>query len=296
MLLFDFSDQSLKVLQFSSRLLLGKAITGFARGELKEGLIVESGIGDPKNLVPAVKALLEKGVPKPLADSQAALVLHDERVYTIRLNLPKLEDDKSLEEVVTSQVQPLLPVPVSSLRYSISLPGFVAVDQSFLTSYLELFETLGLRLDLAVPESLAYFSLVSSRIPEGKAALFLDLGAETTDVVLMDGLGAINTFTEPVETEKLTQGVLDLLPFAQEKFLREVKMIFLGGGGALSFDSQALAKETRCEVVGIQEILKSYPIPKTVDFGKDPPAAFLSLFGLALLSEQKTPLNLVGRT
>jgi hypothetical protein len=170
------------------------------------------------------------------------------------------------------------------------------VDQKLLTQYLDLFRNLGFQVHLATPESQAIFAFISSSIKPEEAVLFLDIGSETTDVVVLDNLGVVQTFTEPIETVQLSRGVGEVLSFVKEKFGKDPARIFLGGGGALSLDKKKFAKEIQREAVSAEDLFKTYPIPVNVNFGQTSRLGFLGLFGLAQLLGRKDHLNLVHRS
>jgi len=294
MILLDFSDTSAKALRIAPRLFKGAAITAFAKRELKPGVVEKSEIQDGRALEQEVRSLLEKAVPAPLKDQEVAFVLHDERTFTLRLNLPAGKADSSLVEAEIQRVAQFLPVPISSLATAIAGPQFAAVDQKLLTQYLDLFKKLGLKTVLATPESQAVFALLASHLKAGEVSLFLDLGGETTDVVILDNLGVLQTFTETVETPQLVRGVANVVAFTEEKFGKSPTRIFLGGGGAVDLDQEKFAAAVQRKVTSVEDILKTLPLKLAVDFGPTRKLGFTTLFGLALLVKQKDPINFVS--
>ena len=290
MLLFDFSDKSLKVLKLSARFLGGEAISGFAKSELRPELIENSELSDTAALAKEIQDVLKKS---SLSDQDASFVLHDERSFNLRLNSPVTEDTKVDPVLLEKQLVSILPVPISTVVYDAWDRQFAAVDQKIFSQYLDLFGKLGLKLQLAVPESQAVWSFLLSQIGEGEVVLFLDIGAETTDAVLLDMVGVLQTFTEPIETAQLVQGVGDVVSFSQSRFGKAPVKVFLGGGGAVSLDVKKFSEETKISALSAEEVLKTYPIKLSANFGQTSRLGFVSLFGLALLTRQKTPLNFV---
>jgi len=290
MLLFDFSDKSLKVLKLSARFLGGEAISGFAKSEIGPGLIENSEIPDPATLAKEIQDVLKKN---SLSDQEASFVLHDERSFNLRLNSPVTEDIKADSALLEKQITTSLPVPISTLVYDAWDHQFAAVDQKIFSQYLDLFGKLGLKLQLAVPESQAVWSFLLSQIGEEETVLFLDIGAETTDAVLLDRVGVLQTFTEPIETAQLVQGVVEVVSFSQSRFGKAPVKVFLGGGGAVSLDVNKFSEETKIPALSAEEVLKTYPVKLSANFGQTSRLGFVSLFGLALLTRQKSPLNFV---
>ena len=290
MLLFDFSDKSLKVLKLSPRFLGGESISGFAKSELSPGLIENSEIRNPEELVKLVQEALKKG---NLEDGEVSFVLHDERSFNLRLPSPVTADTKVSPEQMEEQISSLLPVPLATLVYDAWDRQFAAVDQKIFSQYLDLFGKLGLKPQLAVPESQAVWSFLLTQIGEGEMVLFLDIGAKDADAVLMDQAGVLQTFTEPIETAKLETGLGEVAAFSQGKFGKKPAKVFLGGGGSISLDAKKFSEETGVPAVSGEDILKTYPIPISVNFGQTSKLGFITLLGLALLIRQKSPLNFV---
>ena len=290
MLLFDFSDKSLKVFKLSDRFLGGEALSGFVRSELRPGLIENSEIPDPAALAQDIQDLLKK---ESLEDQEAAFVLHDERSFNLRLKSPVTEEIKADSALLEKQLTTSLPVPILTLVYDAWDHQFAAVDQKIFSQYLDLFGKLGLKPELAVPESQAVWAFLLSQIGKEEVVLFLDIGAETTDAVILDRIGVLQTFTEPIETTQLVQGVGELFSFSQSRFGKAPVKIFVGGGGAVSLDVKRFSEEIKTPVVSSEDVMKTYPIKISIDFGQTSRLGFVSLFGLALLTKQKTPLNFV---
>jgi len=291
MLLFDFSDKSLKIFKLSARFLGGEAISGLAKSELRPGLIENSEIRDGAALEKEIREILKK---ESWSDQEAAFVLHDERSFNLRLASPVTIDSKVSPDLLEKQLVSTLPVPISSVVYDAWGQQFAAVDRKIFSQYLDLFGKLELKPQLAVPESQAVWSFLLSQIGEGEMVLFLDIGAEATDAVLLDRVGVLQTFTEPIETTRLLPGVKEIISFSRDKFGKIPAKIFLGGGGALSLDTGKFTQDLGVSAVSIEEVLKTYPTSISANFGQTSKLGFVPLFGLALLAQQKkSPLNFV---
>lgn len=302
MLLFDLSDTSVKMFKLSRRLLGGRAITACAVGALGEGLIENYMVVNPDKLTERIKTLLQKSSLKPASGEECAFILQDERTFSLRLKIPRIKDSRTIKEMVEKQAAAVLSETFASQANAFRILTssgesreiqFAAVDQKLLSIYLDLFNALALKPVLAAPESWAIFTLFSSQINEGETILSLDVGPETTDVVILDRGGVVQTFTEPVENPQLTAEIIKLLPFIKKKWGRDPQRIFLGGGGAPSLNRKVFAEKTKRPVLSAEEILKTYPLPVKADFGKASRLDFLGLFGLALVARQKEPLNLI---
>ncbi|MEX1068760.1 MAG: hypothetical protein WED08_03070, partial [Patescibacteria group bacterium] len=93
---------------------------------------------------------------------------------------------------------------------------------------------------------------------------------------------------------RLSLGVKEVIAFSQEKLGKKPVKVFLGGGGSVSLDAKKFSEEVGVSAVSGEELLKAYPIKITASFGQTSKLGFMTLFGLALLTRQKSPLNFVS--
>jgi len=289
MLLFDFSDKSLRVLKTSPRFLGGNSVSGFAQSGLPPGLIEGNEIRDTDALAKEVQEILKKG---SLSDQEASFVLHDERSFNLRLPAPVTADTKVNPILLEKQLAALLPAPISTLVYDAWNQQFAAIDKEIFSKYLELFGKLGLKPHLAVPESQAIWAFLLPHIGEEEVVAFLEIETATTDVIILDRKGILQTFTEPIETSQLIESFKNVSSFFQSRFDRKIGKIFLGGGGAGALDPKVFSEKMGIPAVSCEEVLKSYP-SIAADFGQNSKLDFIALLGLALLGQQKSPLNFV---
>lgn len=261
MLLFNLSDNSIRSLKLSS-MWLSKSLSQPQESELKTGLIQESEVIDQKGLAEQLKVFW--GNTK-INGEECAFILHDERAYTLRLDLPEKSDGQTVWELIKEQVSFVIPESFESLGVVYKSLGdkrgggetqIAAVNRASLAKYLAVFEELGLRPRLAVPESYAIFVLISSAIKEGETIIYLDPEAKGADTIIMDEKGIIETFVrQDLETVKR---------FALEKWGRKIERV--------------LGPEN------LGDLLQTYPIPLRFKIESAQLAHFASLLGLALLA------------
>src|SRR3989344_2427678 len=271
MLFFSLSYNSVKLLKLNKLWLLNY-LSEAAETGLTEGLIRNGESVNQEGLVEQLGNFLRD---LKIKDKECAFILHDERAYILRLALPDTSDGRVISEAIKERVSLIIPEPLESLETTYkTLDGskqggevqIAAVNRELLNKYLAVFQELGFRPRLVVPESYAFFSLISPFITEGETIIYLDPEFKAANAIIMDKDGVIETFVEQ-DLEKIRR-------FALEKWGRKIERVF--GPANLS------------------ELLKIYPIPLRFKFEPDQITDFASLLGLALLTRQQKPLNLLG--
>jgi len=300
MLLFDFSDNELKVLGLSPKLLGGEAVTSYIKAPLKAGLVVRRQSVDPQKLSAEVGEILKKGEFKITAGESTALSLHDERVFTLRLKVGKTSDGKDVLKYIDTQVETFIPESahdiVSSFKPStVGSPGevqFIAADKNLILGYREVFKDLGLDLTMVVPESYALYQLISNTLGLGETVLFLNLEDNAADFIVMDKEGVLQTFTDSPDPESVERKITSIFAYMEKRWARKISKLWLGG--TMMKDGESLAKKLQLESIKVETSLTGYPLkfgPKSTGANT---AEAAHLLGLALLTKQKDALNLVG--
>jgi len=300
MLLFDFSDNELKILGLSPKLLGGEAVTSYIKSPLKAGLVVRRQSVDPQKLSAEVGEILKKGEFKITAGESAALSLHDERVFTLRLKVGKTSDGKDVLKYIDTQVETFIPESahdiVSAFKPSaVGSPGevqFIAADKNLILGYREVFKNLGLNLTMVIPESYALYQLISSKIGLGETVLFLNLEDNAADFIVMDKEGVLQTFTDSPDSESVERKITSIFTYMEKRWARKISKLWLGG--TMMKDGESLAKKLQLESIKVETALTGYPFkfgPKSTGANT---AEAAHLLGLALLTKQKDALNLVG--
>ena len=305
MLFFDISDTSIEAIRLSKSFLTGEAVTAFNRSEFKNGPIEEGEIKDKNALKKIIVDLLKNAKPKPMKDRECAFTLPDKRVYTHRFALSQKHDSQTVFSLIKSQAEKLIPQPIEELTYNYLILGqkkegkeegeilLAAVPTVIINGYIELFNDLGLEPKLAVPESVAAYSFLSPLIKAGGAVLYLDVGEKITTATLMDQQGVVETFSEPVQTDKLFAQIENLFAFACTQIGGCIKQVILGGGGSLTAKPAEFESKLKVSVISAEEVFKTFKLPIKVNFGDLSKVTFVNVLGLALLSGQEQPLNLI---
>ena len=295
MLLFDFSDTGFKVLRLSPKILGGEAMDSYTEVKIKDGLIVNRQISNHEELAKEVKGALEKGGLK-VDGEEAALSLHDDRVFSLRLKVAAAKG-ADLFAAISEEVETFIPEPISSQVTSFRPNGgeisFIAVSKELFSGYTKLFDSMGLKLSLAVPESYAIYTVLAPAIGKGETVAYLNVEEDISDAVVMDSLGVLQTFTGEIETPQIERRLGEILAFMEKRWSRKIAKIVVGGRSAL--DQGKLAQTLKVEVLAIDKVLEKYPLELGSGTDKMKKAETLNLLGLAALTRRKDALNLVPR-
>lgn len=299
MLLFDFSDREIKIVGLSPKLFGGEAISAYLSAPLKEGLVVRRQSVDSQKLAQEVREILKKSEFKFTNGEAAALSLHDERVFTLRLKVGKTSDGKDVLKYIDTQVETFIPESVHDIVSSfksaaIGAQGeiqFIAADKNLIFGYKEVFKSLDLNLTLIVPESYALYRLISSSIGLGETILFLNLEDTAADFIVMDKEGVLQTFTDSPDQASVENKISAIFSYMEKKWSRKITKLWLGGKATK--DGESLAKKLKLEAVRVDTTLSGLPLnfAQKGSAANTPEAA--QLLGLALLTKQKDALNLV---
>lgn len=296
MLLFDFSDINFRVLHLSPKILGGESLKSYIEAPLKEGLVSRREISDPAAVAKEVRGVLEKAELK-FSGEEAALSLHDNRVFSLRLSVPAGKG-ADVFEAIREQVETFIPEPLSSQAVSFrpiqdersGELGFIAISKDLFAGYAGLFKELGLKLSLAVPESYAVSAVLAPVIGEGETAVYLNVEENLSDAVVMDGRGVLQTFTGEIETGKIEARLKEIMEFMEKRWARKIAKVFAVGKSLL--DRKKLAESLKVEVLGAESVLEKYPLEFGSGTEKMRKAEVLNLLGLAVLTRQKDVLNL----
>lgn len=302
MILFDISDTSIEAVKLSKSFLTGEVINAFNRVEFTDGPVKAGEIQKKDALKKTIVNLLKDAKPKEIKDQECAFTLPDKRTYTHRFTLSQRQDSQTVLGLVKAQAEKLIPQPIEELIYRFDSLNrgtgegeifLMAVPTIIVNRYVELFNDLGLQPRLVVPESLAAYRFLTPIIQAGGAALYLDVGKKTTTAALMDKRGVVETFSEPVQADKLFTQLESLFEFACTRAGGCIRQVILGGSESLAIDSAEVASKLKVNVVLAEEAFKHFRLPIKVDFGNLSKIVFINTLGLALLSKEESPLNLL---
>ena len=221
MIFFDISDTSIEAVKLSKGF-FGESINAFARVELKDGPVEAGEVEDKDALAKTITKLLKAGKPRGISDLECGFTLPDSRVYTHRFTLPQRRDHQTVLDLVGGKMEKLIPQPLEELIYRFFPLGegegegevfMMAISKKLIKGYVECFGDVGLRPKFVVPESYAAFRFLDPLIDAQETILYLDIGGEYSNAVLMDKHGVVETFSEPVESTDLFKEVGKLLEF-----------------------------------------------------------------------------------
>jgi hypothetical protein len=302
MLFFDISDTSIEMLQISKTFVSGEAIHSFSRVELKDGSIKNSEIQNKDQFKKNVEELLKSARPKPVKDQECAFTLPDSRIYSHRFDIPQRKNSKTILGAVKAQAERVIPQPIDELIYRYKSLNhskeegeilLVALPTKIVNSYIEVLNDLKILPQLVTSESMAVHRLISSSINPKETVLYIDIGEKDSNISIMDRLGVIETFSEPVGRQDDLAHIDSLLTFSREKLKEDINRVFLGGGGSPKVDLDKAQEFLKKDVVPMETLIANFKPAIKVDLGGIPKIVFANTLGLILLSKEKQPLNLL---
>ncbi len=184
----DISDSSIELMQLRAGLQQPKIKAAY-RVELPEGLIEKGRILDVDKLAEILKKAFSAG---EFVNNYCLLSLPDKETFFI--NLKPNQEAVDIEAAIYKQAEESLPVEFSKCLSDYQLGSdkeafFVAAPKEIISQYVDLFKKAQLNLEVVDFESacLARAFLGSEKLNE--AIFIIDLGAKSTDILLLDQNG-----------------------------------------------------------------------------------------------------------
>jgi len=180
----DISDTSIEFMQLTSGLGRPKIKANF-RLELEPGLINNGRISDINKLAEILQAAFNK---ESFKSHSCLLSLPDKETYFLNLK------GQNLAEEITRLAQENLPVDLSQCYYDYLMINdneafFVAATKEIIKQYINLFELANLKLEVIDFESACLARALLKQKELKQPVFIIDLGAKSTDVILLDQRG-----------------------------------------------------------------------------------------------------------
>jgi type IV pilus assembly protein PilM len=202
----DISDASIEFVQLQSG--IGKPkIKAYYRLIIEPGLIANGRITDISKAAIILEAAFKKVNFK---NNSCLLSLPDKETYFVNLK------GKDLETQLYSLAQENLPVDLGQCYYDYSLNNneeafFVAAPKEIIKQYAELFKMANLNLEVIDFESACLARALTEQRELKEPTLIIDLGAKSTDIVLVDDQGYQDQTNFAVGGYFLSQKIADTL-------------------------------------------------------------------------------------
>jgi type IV pilus assembly protein PilM len=253
-----------------------KALTNYALVPVDSKLILSDAKTDQQKIAVIIKQLV--GQAKPTTKN-VAVSLPSSRVFTTIVDMDKLSNDE-LSKSIQFQADTLIPTPLENSKIDWSLLGQSPIDANkvevllssvpndFIVNLLDMLEGIGLNVIALEPEAVA---LARAVLPAGntKPQIVLDIGATSSDLIIVMNGGPRLIRSIPVGTELLIRTVSENLSIDQkqaEQFIYKFGMSKDKVEGqiyrALSGASENLFQEIEKSIKFFQNRYRNVPIEK----------------------------------
>jgi type IV pilus assembly protein PilM len=253
-----------------------KALTNYALVPVDSRLILSDAKTDQQKIAVIIKQLV--GQAKPTTKN-VAVSLPSSRVFTTIVDMDKLSNDE-LSKSIQFQADTLIPTPLENSKIDWSLLGQSPIDANkvevllssvpndFIVNLLDMLEGIGLNVIALEPEAVA---LARAVLPAGntKPQIVLDIGATSSDLIIVMNGGPRLIRSIPVGTELLIRTVSENLSIDQkqaEQFIYKFGMSKDKVEGqiyrALSGASENLFQEIEKSIKFFQNRYRNVPIEK----------------------------------
>lgn len=241
----DISDSSIELIQLKAGLQQPK-IKASSRVELPEGLIENGRITDLEKAAEILKAAFVEG---EFANNNCLLSLPDKETFFINLKIDLKEPD--LVEAIYKQAGENLPVDLNNCLSDYLVKDdnevfFVAAPKKIINQYIELFKKAELNLAVMDFESACLARTLLDQSKLDQPAFIVDLGAKSTDILLLDKNGFEDQTNLACGGFFLSQKLAEVL----NKDINEAEKVLIAKGlKDLKADAEKIIQETFSPVV-----------------------------------------------
>jgi type IV pilus assembly protein PilM len=193
----DIGNETIKAVQLKRR---GHslALEGYMLGPLPENTVKDGAVSDPEKLAAAIQKLLVDSTKGKIQAPYVNASLPASKIFTKVVTLPQM-NQKDLTEAVHFETEQSIPLPIDSLIIDFTVISrykdvkeqrmdvlIAAAPKTIVDSYLKLFEVMKLT-PLALETELEAISHAMATSVKGPGPfLVVDIGAETTDLSIVN--------------------------------------------------------------------------------------------------------------
>ncbi len=205
----NLSDRSLEVVKVAHST-NGFTLQALSRLEIEAGIIEDGKIIQASALAEAIKKVLHQAKPLPIRDKQIVLSLPESKVFSFSFEAPVTLKDQELADLIRHRAAEIVPLDPEILiadfqvvRQSKMEVFYAATYKSLLQEYLQVFNSLNIRVSFVGLESQALAAVVSQAEPD-QNVLLLDIGARTTIATIQRNNFVRETVSVPIAGDSLT--------------------------------------------------------------------------------------------
>lgn len=219
----DFSGSSLRLLQLEKK---GKSldILGWSEKKIPKGIIEQGKIIKKEAFVEIFQEALEK-VNGSFSGNNIMLTIPEEKIFTRVVSVPVVEDKESLEDAIKWETESNIPIALNDIYYDWQIIDkneekidvlIMATAKEVVDNYLEIFDSLDLKIIALEPESL---SMARSLILNGSQGyvLLVYIGTNSSNFAICKNGLPIFTANSSVSGKMMTEIVVKELGISFEK-------------------------------------------------------------------------------
>lgn len=302
MLYINLGDSHLEVIQTGRKVAGGQNFVSSSIKEIPEGIIVDGLVKNPEKLKQELKELFLSGEPQKIDDNSVSLAISDKLVFTHRLFIPNDIDESKLQKFIISEAKTIFshdPEKLDNFYKVIKTTSsekqvfYTAAEKSTIIHFVNIFDSLGLKVSFLTSRSISIWQLLKSIIEEEEMILYSDVEKKEVDYIVFDKYGPVISQTAEVGKESFVLQSREII----EKFKKDreitISKVILGGGKSIKINSQEVAKNTEKKVIKLSQIVDDILDKAKVKFdtGGKARMLFATSMGLNLLIQTSSPPN-----
>jgi type IV pilus assembly protein PilM len=192
-LVIEFKDDELTAIEFTynwKKLVL----KNYSFLKLEEGIIRGGRIIKEEELIKAIQNLFATAVPNQLRSNNLIAIISDDVNFHHVLQVPKQLNDKELLNVIPAKAENHIPYPKDELYWDYRLGSEDSTDNTLvqysaspkdvIKSYVDVFEKLGLNIQIITGIAESYIDVIRDLADEDKNILVLELNYNATNLLL----------------------------------------------------------------------------------------------------------------
>ena len=219
----DFSGASLRLLQLEKKS-NGLEIAGWSQKKIPKGTNEQGKIIKKEVFIETFKEALDN-VEGNFFGNNIMLAIPEEKVFTRVISIPAMEEGKALEEAIKWETESNIPVALKDIYYDWQILDktkdqfnilIMAVSKEVVDNYLDIFDTLNLKIIALEPESLSTARSLIERGFQGYS-LIVYIGTNSSNFAICKKNIPVFTADSSISGKMMTEIVVKNLGFSFEK-------------------------------------------------------------------------------
>ena len=225
---FDIGHSSVKVTQLvagkkGKPLVVGYGVGTFDPSKVKDGVLI-----DPEVVAKCAHTLITEDMVGSITTNRVVSSVPIAHTFSKILELPKLEGD-DLDSAVKLETEQYVPVRLEDLYVDYEVINtikngkdeklevlMVAAKRALVDSYMQLFDMLGLEVELIEPTTSSILRAIKQSLPTTKPILIIDFGSESSDLTVYEKSVRV-TQTVDVGGDHITNALMKSLKLTERQ-------------------------------------------------------------------------------